>query len=194
MTENIAHFSDITWESLQLKSLATQQIFQHLSDQKNHGSWFHITILLAPVWENPLFISRSSPPSIHMIVSQLSGHCDVISNQLWCHQQNENCEWDMGTMCKDRLFVVIYGFIISCKKWNNVCTLATNCFCKKSICNHIRLLGKHQICSVLCIYKKYNQCRMVILKVEHITWFTLKRDPYGNGWPSYDDTTNCYRI
>ena len=25
-----------------------------------------------------------------MIASQLSGHCDVISNWLWCHQQNEN--------------------------------------------------------------------------------------------------------
>ena len=26
----------------------------------------------------------------HWIVSQLSGHCDIISNRLWHHQQNEN--------------------------------------------------------------------------------------------------------
>ena len=27
---------------------------------------------------------------IHVIALQLSGHCDVISNRLWRHQQNEN--------------------------------------------------------------------------------------------------------
>ena len=36
--------------------------------------------------------------------SQLYDHCDVISNRLWCHQQNENREWDTGMMCKDRHF------------------------------------------------------------------------------------------
>ena len=27
---------------------------------------------------------------IHVIASQLSGHCDVINDRLWRHQQNEN--------------------------------------------------------------------------------------------------------
>ena len=29
-------------------------------------------------------------------------------------------------------FFIIYGFIMSCKKLNNVCTLVTNCFCGHS--------------------------------------------------------------
>ena len=35
-------------------------------------------------------ISKESDVTIHVITSQLSGHCDIISNQLWHHQQNEN--------------------------------------------------------------------------------------------------------
>ena len=38
----------------------------------------------------------------------------------------------MGTMCKGRLFIVIYEFDLSCKKYNNACTLVTNCFCTHS--------------------------------------------------------------
>ena len=42
---------------------------------------------------------------IHVIASQLSGHCDVISNRLWRHQQKKTLsEWDMGTICKNRRF------------------------------------------------------------------------------------------
>ena len=32
-------------------------------------------------------------------------------------------------------FSVIYGFVMSCKKWNNVCTLVTNCLCTHSSVN-----------------------------------------------------------
>ena len=35
-------------------------------------------------------ISNELDITIHMIASQLSSHCDVISNRLWHHQQNEN--------------------------------------------------------------------------------------------------------
>ena len=42
----------------------------------------------------------------HMLASQLSGHCDVIFNWLWCHQQNviKASEWDTGMICEDRHF------------------------------------------------------------------------------------------
>ena len=45
--------------------------------------------------------------TIHMLMSQLSGHCDAISNWLWCHQGNIK-EWDIGTMCADHR-----GFFLS---------------------------------------------------------------------------------
>ena len=35
-------------------------------------------------------ISNELDISIHLIASQFSGHCDVINNRLWRHQQNEN--------------------------------------------------------------------------------------------------------
>ena len=68
--------------------------------------------------------------TIHVIASQLSGHCDVISNRLWCHQQNKNQASETRGRCvKIIVFIVIYRFVMSCKKWNNVCTLMMNCFC-----------------------------------------------------------------
>ena len=90
---------------------------------------------------------------IHVIASQLSCHCDVISNWLWRHQQNEKPgQWNTKTMCKDKIvvFIAIYGFVISCKKWNSVCTLVTNCFCANSSVILLRNLGnKHQIHSLV---------------------------------------------
>ena len=35
-------------------------------------------------------------------------------------------------MCEDPRFSVIYGFFMSCKKYNNVGTLVTNCLCAHS--------------------------------------------------------------
>ena len=72
-----------------------------------------------------------------MIASQLSGHCDVISNRLWHHQNENQASETWGWCVKIVGFIVIYGFVMSCKKWNNVCTLMTNCFCTK-----LTLLGK----------------------------------------------------
>ena len=68
-----------------------------------------------------------------MIASQLSGHCDVICNRLWRHQQNENrasATW--GRCVKLVVCIVIYGLVVSCKKKNNVCILVTNHFCAHS--------------------------------------------------------------
>ena len=43
-------------------------------------------------WISPWIKSKSIELDIiiHVTVSELSGHCDVISNRLWRHQQNEN--------------------------------------------------------------------------------------------------------
>ena len=65
--------------------------------------------------------------------SQLSGHCDVISNRLWRHQQNENRVSETRGRCvKLVVFIVIYGFVMSCKKYINVITLLTNRSCAHS--------------------------------------------------------------
>ena len=58
--------------------------------------------------------------TIHVIVSQLSGHCDVISNLLWHQQQNENrASVTWGRSARIVLFVIIYGFVMSYKKYIN---------------------------------------------------------------------------
>ena len=60
---------------------------------------------------------------------------------LWRHQQSivtssaerKQSDWDTETMWEYIVvFVVIYGFVMSCKKLNNVCTLVTNCLCAHS--------------------------------------------------------------
>ena len=43
-----------------------------------------------------------------MIALQSSGHCDVINNRLWRHQQNENGVSDTVTMCK---IIVLSSFM-----------------------------------------------------------------------------------
>ena len=94
-------------------------------------TWYNIYCILTRPWLSPWMKSISSEFDIiiHVIASHLSGHCDVISNRMWRHRQNENwvCE-TRGRCVKIVIFVVIYGFVMSCKKWNNVCTLVTNCF------------------------------------------------------------------
>ena len=34
-------------------------------------------------------------------------------------------EWDTELMCEDNISLVIYGLIVSCKKWNEVCAVVT---------------------------------------------------------------------
>ena len=42
---------------------------------------------------------------IHVIASQLSRYCDVISNRLWRHRHDGSpSEWDTGMICKDSRF------------------------------------------------------------------------------------------
>ena len=70
-------------------------------------------------WISPWIksISNKLDINIHIIMSQLSGHCDVISNRLWCHQQNQNRASETWGQCvKIVIFIVIYESVMSCKK------------------------------------------------------------------------------
>ena len=103
---------------------------EHKSDFKLTTDTPSYTTAISP-WIKS--ISNELDITIHMISSQLSCHCDVISNQLWRHQQNENWASETRGRCvKIVVFIIIYGFIMSCKKLNNVCTLMINCFCAHS--------------------------------------------------------------
>ena len=65
-------------------------------------------------WISPWTKSISNEINIiiYVIASQLSGHCDVSINRLWCHQQNVNRAIETWGRCKEIiLFIVIYGFI-----------------------------------------------------------------------------------
>ena len=70
-------------------------------------------------WISPWIksISNELDITIHMTASQLSGHCDVINNRLWRHQQHENWASETRGRCVNIVvFIAIYGFVMSCKK------------------------------------------------------------------------------
>ena len=73
-------------------------------------------------------ISNQLDITFHLIASQLSGHCDVISTRLWRHQENVDWASEPRRRCvKIFIFIIVYGFVMSCKKYDNLCTLVTNC-------------------------------------------------------------------
>ena len=53
-------------------------------------------------------ISNELDITIHVIASQLFGHCDVISNRLWRHQQTEN--WASGHRPQDHITMYSQGW------------------------------------------------------------------------------------
>ena len=64
-------------------------------------------------------ISNELDNIIHVIVSQLSGHCDVIGNRLWHHQQNEN--WVSETRERFVKILVLSSFMDSfCRVRNKI--------------------------------------------------------------------------
>ena len=72
--------------------------------KQSWGWWFETTS--PPLWRH-----RND-----VLASQLSGHCDVFSNSLWC-QQNVNWSSEiLGQCVKFIVFIIIYGFVMSCKK------------------------------------------------------------------------------
>ena len=67
-------------------------------------------------WISPWIKSKANELdiNIHVIALQLSHYCDVISNQLWHHQQNEDRVSETWGRCvKILVFIVIYEFIMS---------------------------------------------------------------------------------
>ena len=71
--------------------------------------------LITP-WIKSISIKLDITP--HVIASQLSGHCDVISNRLWRHQQNENRASGTRVRC---VKIVLSSFIDSlCRVGNKI--------------------------------------------------------------------------
>ena len=66
-------------------------------------------------------ISNELDITYHVIASQMSGHCDGISNRLWRHQQNKHrASVTRGRCVKLVVFIVIYGFVMSCHVRNKI--------------------------------------------------------------------------
>ena len=83
--------------------------------------------------------------NFHAIASQLSGHCDLITNRFWRLQQNVKRTSEAWRWCvKIVVFIVIYEFVLSCKKWNNVFDLVT-----KYLCTHFYALLFWCVCPSL---------------------------------------------
>ena len=59
-----------------------------------------------------------------MIASKLAGHCDVISNRLWRHQQKENRASETSGRC---VKIVIHGFVLS---WRTISAPTRGFLCK----------------------------------------------------------------
>ena len=102
------------------------------------------------IWPWIKSISNELEFTIHVIASQLSRYCDVISNRLLRHQQKKDHVSETRRQCvKLIVFIVIYIFVMSCKKYNNVCSLMTNCFCAHSsviiVCSFPSLLRNWEI-------------------------------------------------
>ena len=80
-----------------------------------------------------------------MFASQLSGHCDVIVNRLWCHQQNvKRASETRGWYAKILVFSVIYGFVMSRKK-KKYCMYSCNERFMRSLECYLGVYFKHQL-------------------------------------------------
>ena len=123
---------------------------------------------------------------IHVIASQLFGHCDAIGNRLWRHQQNENRVSETRGRCvKLVVFIVIYGFVMSCKKLNNVCILVTDHFCARSsvILVLLRNSGnKHKNNPLVSAETVRHSSTYIFLYLPRAWWFVTIRH---NSWVFY---------
>ena len=85
------------------------------------GEWAHNCFLHDRPWISPWIksISKELDIVIHVIASHLSGHCDVICNRLWPHQQNGN--WGSETRERCVKIVVLSLFMDSfCRVRNKI--------------------------------------------------------------------------
>ena len=88
-------------------------------------------------WKSIKLISYESVIIFHVLfVSQLTSviaqsiYFDAIASVVqWIltWPERKQTKWCPGSMCENSLFIVIYGPITSCKKWNNICKVVMNC-------------------------------------------------------------------
>ena len=105
--------------------------------------------------DGPWLSPRYRREWIHVIASQLSRYWDFISNRLWLHQQKEDRASETRGRCKKIVvFIVFHEFVLSCKQWNNICTLVTNGFCAHS--SVIFVTRVHTLFSIYLIKHRNN--------------------------------------
>ena len=92
--------------------LKIKMCFQYRDPHYEDKTFLHERLWLSP-WIKS--ISNELDINCHVFASQLSGHCDVIANRLWRHQQNvKRARHITGIMCEDPPLSVIYGFVLPC--------------------------------------------------------------------------------
>ena len=85
-------------------------------DSPGYGNFLHDRPWISP-WIKS--ISNELDITIHVIAPQSSGHCDVIRNWLWHHQQNENWASETRGRCgKIVAFIVIMDYL--CRVRNEI--------------------------------------------------------------------------
>ena len=88
----------------------------------------------------------------------------------WCHQQKVNWMSETWGQCVKTVFlIIIYGFVISCKRWINICTLMRNFLCAYSVlfrCLFPSLLSsswnKHQYNSLVSTWTVWHLSMYII--------------------------------
>ena len=110
---------------LQYSSLSSQcSNFAKMNTRRSNPSLSRVgnkTFLHDRSWISPWIksISNELDIVIHVIASQLPGHCDVIGYRLWRHQQNEN--WVSETRERCVKIVVLSSFMDSfCRVRNEI--------------------------------------------------------------------------
>ena len=130
-------------------------------------------------WISPWMksISNELDIIIHLIASQLSDHCDIISNRLWHHHQNENRASETRGWCeKIVIFIVICGSlrrvrnkIMYVLSWRTVSAL-TSLYCYFGIyfprC-FMQIIKKH-----IPFYKAFSGVCHTCNTVEYKAWMS----------------------
>ena len=111
-------------------------------DHGSFGKGLLSTMLVLPLWifvtcgrQRPSHITHHllrDRPWISPWIKSISKELDITFHM---PASQSFSEWDMGQCVNIVVFIVIYGFCMSCKKYNNVSNLDTNCSCAHSSVN-----------------------------------------------------------
>ena len=95
---------------------------QHICRQMKFNCCYHSEILLAATTSRHSAAADVTADTRSASFSMgIPKWRDLFKSRLW------------GRCVKIVVFIVIYGFVMSSEKYNNVCTLVTNCFCAHSL-------------------------------------------------------------